>query len=169
MQERRTRWQREGPRGKAFNIDLAKIFVDAGNVVAMAGAENGQESDVQNDATLPGSTLWSMVATDNPFQATLPFHLTEAQRRALIDISGDLAQSKPMCRLLQGDVGAGKTSVAAAALLAAALSGYQGAIMAPTELLAEQHAQRIGTMLEPFGLQPVPLTGSRTTGWRRVC
>ena len=160
MQERRTRWQREGPRGKAFKIDLAKIFVDAGNVVAMAGAENGQESDVQNDATLPGSTLWSMVATDKPFEATLPFHLTEAQRRVIIEISGDLAQSKPMCRLLQGDVGAGKTAVAAAALLAAALSGYQGAIMAPTELLAEQHAQSIGTMLEPFGIRSVLLTGS---------
>ncbi len=160
MQERRTRWQREGPRGKAFKIDLAKIFVDADSVVAMAGAENGQESDVQNDATLPGSTLWSMVATDKPFEATLPFHLTEAQRRVIIEISGDLAQSKPMCRLLQGDVGAGKTAVAAAALLAAALSGYQGAIMAPTELLAEQHAQSIGTMLEPFGIRTVLLTGS---------
>lgn len=160
MQERRTRWQREGPRGKAFKIDLAKIIVDADSVAAMAGAENGQESDVQNDATLPGSTLWSMVATDKPFEATLPFRLTEAQRRVIIEISGDLTQSKPMCRLLQGDVGAGKTAVAAAALLAAALSGYQGAIMAPTELLAEQHAQSIGTMLEPFGIRSVLLTGS---------
>jgi ATP-dependent DNA helicase RecG len=160
MQERRTRWQREGPRGKAFKIDLAKIFVDADSVAALPGAENGQESDVQNDATLPGSTLWSMVATDKPFEATLPFRLTEAQRRVIIEISGDLAQSKPMCRLLQGDVGAGKTAVAAAALLVAALSGYQGAIMAPTELLAEQHAQSIGTMLEPFGIRTVLLTGS---------
>jgi ATP-dependent DNA helicase RecG len=160
MQERRTRWQREGPRGKAFKIDLAKIFVDANSVAALPGAENGQESDVQNDATLPGSTLWSMVATDKPFEATLPFRLTEAQRRVIIEISGDLAQSKPMCRLLQGDVGAGKTAVAAAALLVAALSGYQGAIMAPTELLAEQHAQSIGTMLEPFGIRTVLLTGS---------
>jgi len=160
MQERRTRWQREGPRGKAFKIDLAKIFVDADSVAALPGAENEQESDVQNDATLPGSTLWSMVATDKPFEATLPFRLTEAQRRVIIEISGDLAQSKPMCRLLQGDVGAGKTAVAAAALLVAALSGYQGAIMAPTELLAEQHAQSIGTMLEPFGIRTVLLTGS---------
>src|SRR5258707_13710739 len=116
MQERRTRWQREGPRGKAFKIDLAKIFVDAGNVVAMAGAENGQESDVQNDATLPGSTLWSMVATDKPFEATLPFHLTEPQRRAIIRFSGALAQRKPMCRLMRGDVGAVRTAVAAPAL-----------------------------------------------------
>src|SRR5258707_14298001 len=121
MQERRTRWQREGPRGKAFKIDLAKIFVDAGNVVAMAGAENGQESDVQNDATLPGSTLWSMVATDKPFEATLPFHLTDAQRRVIIKISEDLMQSKPMCRLLQGEDVAGKTAVASASLLGGGL------------------------------------------------
>jgi ATP-dependent DNA helicase RecG len=65
-----------------------------------------------------------------------------------------------MCRLLQGDVGAGKTAVAAAALLMAALNGYQGAIMAPTELLAEQHAQSIGAMLEPFGIRTILLTGS---------
>ncbi|HKF36673.1 MAG TPA: ATP-dependent DNA helicase RecG, partial [Ktedonobacteraceae bacterium] len=159
MQERRTRWQREGPRGKAFKIDFAKIFVDAHSVAAVAG-ENGQESDVQDDATLPGSTLWSMAATDKPFEATLPFRLTGAQRRVIIEIAGDLAQSKPMCRLLQGDVGAGKTAVAAAALLEAALSGYQGAIMAPTELLAEQHTQSIGAMLEPFGIRTVLLTGS---------
>src|SRR5260370_22054402 len=90
----------------------------------------------------------------------MPFRPREGQRRGIMEISGDLAQRKPMCRLLQGDVGAGKTAVAAAALLAAALSGYQGAIMAPTELLAEQHAQSIGTMLEPFGIHSVLLTGS---------
>src|SRR5260370_8861165 len=110
MQERRGRGQREGAGGKAFQIDLTKIFVDADSVAAMAGAENGQESDVQNDATLPGSTLWSMVATDKPFEATLPFRLTEAQRRVIIEISGDLTQSKPMCRLLHGESGAAKTA-----------------------------------------------------------
>jgi ATP-dependent DNA helicase RecG len=65
-----------------------------------------------------------------------------------------------MCRLLQGDVGAGKTAVAAAALLMTAINGYQGAIMAPTELLAEQHARSISTMLEPFGIRTILLTGS---------
>jgi ATP-dependent DNA helicase RecG len=101
-----------------------------------------------------------MIATDKPFEETLQFRFTEAQRRVIIEIFGDLSQSKPMCRLLQGDVGAGKTAVAAAALLMAALNGYQGAIMAPTELLAEQHAQSIGAMLEPFGIRSVLLTGS---------
>jgi ATP-dependent DNA helicase RecG len=65
-----------------------------------------------------------------------------------------------MCRLLQGDVGAGKTAVAAAVLFITASNGYQGAIMAPTELLAEQHARSISTMLEPFGIHTVLLTGS---------
>jgi ATP-dependent DNA helicase RecG len=160
MQERRTRWQREAPQGNAFNIDFKKILIDTGGLAETSGGENEQEGDMQNTQTLPVSTLWSMIATDKPFEATLPFRFTEAQRRVTIEISGDLAQSKPMCRLLQGDVGAGKTAVAAAALLMAALNGYQGAIMAPTELLAEQHAQSIGAMLEPFGIRTVLLTGS---------
>src|SRR5260370_8531988 len=109
MQERRGRGQREGAGGKAFQIDLTKIFVDADSVAAMAGAENGQESDVQNDATLPGSTLWSMVATDKPFEATLPFRLTEAQRRVLIALSRDLTPIKPICRLPHAHVCAAKT------------------------------------------------------------
>ena len=73
-----------------------------------------------------------------------------------------------MCRLLQGDVGAGKTAVAAAALYMAALNGYQGAIMAPTELLAEQHARSISAMLEPFGIRTVLLTGSLKTRERSM-
>src|SRR6266571_859077 len=113
-----------------------------------------------SDLNQPGTTLWSSIATDKPFEATLPFRFTDAQRRVIIEIFGDLAKSKPMCRLLQGDVGAGKTAVAAAALLMAVLNGYQGAIMAPTELLAEQHARSVSTMLEPFGIRTVLLTGS---------
>ncbi len=110
---------------------------------------------------MAGSTLWSTVVTEQPFEATLAFSFTEAQRRVICEIFADLAQSKPMCRLLQGDVGSGKTAVAAAALFMAALNGYQGAIMAPTELLAEQHARSIGKMLEPFGIRTVLLTGSQ--------
>jgi ATP-dependent DNA helicase RecG len=160
MQERRARWQREAPQGNAFKIDFKKIFIDADGLAEVSGAGNGQESETQNAPIPSGSTLWSTIATDRPFEATLPYHFTEAQRRVIIEIFGDLAQSRPMCRLLQGDVGAGKTAVAAAALLMAALNGYQGAIMAPTELLAEQHAQSIGVMLEPFGIRTVLLTGS---------
>ena len=82
------------------------------------------------------------------FTAALPFELTTAQRRALGHISGDLAQTVPMSRLLQGDVGSGKTAVAAAALWLAVANGTQGAIMAPTEILAEQHARSFGKMFE---------------------
>ena len=160
MQERRSRWQHEAPQGNAFKIDFNKILIDTSDLINVTGVETAQEEDTQHSATLPGNTLWSMIATDKPFEETLPFRFTGAQQRVIIEIFGDLAQSKPMCRLLQGDVGAGKTAVAAAALLMAALNGYQGAIMAPTELLAEQHAQSIGAMLEPFGIRTVLLTGS---------
>src|SRR5438067_2683371 len=160
MQERRSRWQREAPQGNAFKIDFNKILIDTGDLTDITGEESAHEEDTQQNPTLPGNTLWSMLAIEKPFEETLPFRFTEAQRRVIIEIFGDLAQSQPMCRLLQGDVGAGKTAVAAAALLMAALNGYQGAIMAPTELLAEQHAQSIGSMLEPFGIHTVLLTGS---------
>ncbi len=156
MQERRTRWQREAPRGNAFDIDFTKLFVEVGGLPSL----RSESEESGNAAVERGTTLWSSLATDQPFEATLPFSFTEAQRRVIIEICSDLAKNQPMCRLLQGDVGAGKTAVAAAALLIAALNGYQGAIMAPTELLAEQHARSIGAMLEPFGIRTVLMTGS---------
>ena len=81
------------------------------------------------------------------FLESLPFRLTGAQARALDEILADLRDSRPMSRLLQGDVGSGKTVVAAATLLAAVLDGYQGALMAPTEILAEQHYLSVTRML----------------------
>ena len=158
MQERRMRWQHEAPEGNTFRIDYARIFIDP------LQPQNKTEQLVQNKAlatsTMSATTLWSAVVTEQPFEATLPFSFTAAQQRVIREIFEDLAKNKPMCRLLQGDVGAGKTAVAAAALLIAALNGYQSAIMAPTELLAEQHARSISAMLEPFGIQTVLLTGS---------
>lgn len=159
MQERRTRWQREAPEGNAFKIDLTKILIDTGDLRDLFETENEKHGEI-DEQTSPGSTLWSTIATDQPFEGTLPFRFTQAQRRVIIEIFGDLAKNRPMSRLLQGDVGAGKTAVAAAALLMAVLNGYQGTIMAPTELLAEQHAQSISAMLEPFGIRTVLLTGS---------
>ena len=158
MQERRSRWQRETPQGNGFKIDFHKILLDSEGLAEVSSEEAEKVEDGHKPP--PGTTLWSTIATDSAFEETLPFRFTGAQRRVIIEIFGDLAQSKPMCRLLQGDVGAGKTAVAAAALLMAALNGYQGAIMAPTELLAEQHAQSISAMLEPFGIRTVLLTGS---------
>ncbi len=159
MQERRSRWQQEAPQGNTFKIDAARIFTDP--PALLRNEQIKPEELTAND--IAGSTLWSTVTTEQPFEATLPFSFTEAQRRVICEIFADLAKNKPMCRLLQGDVGAGKTAVAAAALLMAALNGYQGAIMAPTELLAEQHAHSIGKMLEPFGIRTVLLTGSQRT------
>jgi ATP-dependent DNA helicase RecG len=86
-------------------------------------------------------------------EGVLPFSLTRAQRRVLDEIARDLAASQPMLRLVQGDVGSGKTAVAAAALLACARAGFQAALMAPTELLAEQHAVTLARWLEPLGLR----------------
>jgi len=145
MQERRSRWQYEAPQGNAFTIHHDRIFIDP-------PAASDQQDEQHNTTEITPS--------EKPLEGTLPFSFTAAQRRVICEIFADIAKSKPMCRLLQGDVGAGKTAVAAAALFMTALNGYQGAIMAPTELLAEQHAHSISTMLEPFGMRTVLLTGS---------
>lgn len=94
------------------------------------------------------------------FIATLPFQLTNAQTRTANEISADLVRTKPMLRLVQGDVGSGKTVVAAFAMLQAMANGYQTVMMAPTELLAEQHYRNFKKWLEPLGLKVVCLTGS---------
>src|SRR5690606_32573150 len=93
-------------------------------------------------------------------RAGLPFPLTGAQERVLAEIMADLGRTRPMHRLLQGDVGSGKTVVAAAAALAAKSAGFQAAVMAPTELLAEQHFASFSAWLEPLGVEVALLTGS---------
>ncbi|MDE2945167.1 MAG: ATP-dependent DNA helicase RecG [Gemmatimonadota bacterium] len=98
---------------------------------------------------------------------TLPFELTAAQRRAWSEIEADMARPSPMNRLLQGDVGSGKTVVAALAMLKAIEAGRQAAIMAPTELLAEQHRRTFEKMLGPLGVEPEFLTGAVTGKARR--
>ena len=90
----------------------------------------------------------------------LPFGLTGAQLRAMAEIAGDLAQPYPMQRLLQGDVGAGKTIVAALAACQAISAGWQAAFMAPTEILAEQHYLKLKDWLEPLGVRVAWLSGS---------
>ena len=94
------------------------------------------------------------------FRDQLPFNFTESQDRVLATILKDLHLNKPMHRLLQGDVGSGKTVVAAAAAIASAASGLQTAVMAPTELLAEQHYSSFCAWLEPLGIDVVYLAGS---------
>ncbi|MBI4736257.1 MAG: ATP-dependent DNA helicase RecG [candidate division NC10 bacterium] len=100
-------------------------------------------------------------------RALLPFTLTPAQVRALEAIWNDMAQARPMQRLLQGDVGCGKTIVAVLAALTAIGSGYQAAIMVPTEILAAQHAERARVLVEPLGVPVVHLAGGTTESLRR--
>lgn len=94
------------------------------------------------------------------FLAALPFQLTGAQQRVVKEIGADLREGYPMQRLLQGDVGSGKTVVSALAAAQAIDSGYQAALMAPTEILAEQHFRKIAAWMEPLGVKVAWLTGS---------
>lgn len=104
----------------------------------------------------------------SPFFTSLPFSLTGAQRRAIDDIARDLTGQRPMNRLVQGDVGSGKTMVAAAAIYIAAKNGLQCALMAPTEILAEQHYRSLAPLLEPLGIPCALLTASTKARERRA-
>jgi ATP-dependent DNA helicase RecG len=106
----------------------------------LAKKRDWQEEGIGNAFNVDSSYL-------EPFFNFLPFKLTSAQRRILAEIQSDLSKAKPMSRLLQGEVGSGKTVVATAALLLAAANGYQAALMAPTEILAEQHFNTICSLL----------------------
>jgi ATP-dependent DNA helicase RecG len=94
------------------------------------------------------------------FQQKLPFTLTDAQVRVVGEVLGDLCRATPMSRLVQGDVGSGKTVIAASALLAVVLAGFQGGIMAPTEILAEQHFKKFLQLLAPYDIRVGLLMGS---------
>ena len=106
------------------------------------------------------SALPVIGALSTEFLSALPFKLTGAQQRVLTEIRADLRESFPMQRLLQGDVGSGKTVVAALAAAQAIDSGFQAALMAPTEILAEQHFRKIAQWMEPLGVRVAWLTGS---------
>ena len=103
-----------------------------------------------------------------PFIKSLPFQLTGAQNRAIEEILGDFRRGTPMNRLVQGDVGSGKTMVAAAAAYCAAQNGFQTALMAPTEILAEQHYASFQKLFAPLGIPVVLLTGSQTPKEKRL-
>lgn len=103
------------------------------------------------------------------FESSLPFKFTAAQKKVLFEIKEDMFGAKPMNRLVQGDVGSGKTVVAVAAALLAVDSGYQAVLMAPTEILAKQHYEKIKKLLEPFGAKVHLLTGGeRSSDKKRV-
>ncbi len=150
MIARRANWH-AGPPAPRIAVDRSRILTGVPATSTAAPAFT---------PTLPG--LWGgLAATATCFEESLPFRFTDAQRRVIGEVLDDIARAQPMCRLIQGDVGSGKTAVAAAAMLAAALNGIQSAIMAPTEILAEQHARGLAKMLEPFGVEVVSLLGSQ--------
>lgn len=107
-------------------------------------------------------------ADASPFWEFLPFSPTGAQRRAVEEILTDMSGETSMNRLLQGDVGSGKTLVAAAAIWACIRAGYQAALLAPTEILASQHAENLNRLLSPFGMRVALLTGGMKAAARRT-
>ncbi|MEC2053749.1 ATP-dependent DNA helicase RecG [Peribacillus psychrosaccharolyticus] len=118
---------------------------------AMRKVQREESKGIEQDYTLEKVTA---------FIESLPFPLTDAQKRVVNEILADMKSPYRMNRLLQGDVGSGKTVVAAIALYTSISVGYQGALMVPTEILAEQHAASMRTMLEPFGIKSALLTSS---------
>ena len=121
--------------------------------VGLARARSGREAAVANELGEPGKLTAR-------YRELLPFELTEDQEQAIAEVDADLAQAAPMQRLLQGDVGSGKTVVALYALLRAVEAGRRGALMAPTETLAEQHFLTIEPLCEQLGVRVALLTGS---------
>ncbi len=107
-------------------------------------------------------------ADASPFWESLPFSPTGAQRRAVEEILTDMSGKTSMNRLLQGDVGSGKTLVAATAIWACIRAGYQAALLAPTEILASQHAENLNRLLSPFGMRVALLTGGMKAAARRT-
>ncbi len=108
-----------------------------------------------------GEALWEQI------HRMLPFDLTAAQRRVISEVWADMERPHPMNRLVQGDVGSGKTAVAACAMLAAVRSGYQAALMAPTELLAEQHSAQLQRLFGPLGITVELLVGKLSAAQKR--
>ena len=140
--------------GIAFPIEA--LLLGGGDEVA-----SGDPFPGDREALRASEPLWDQIGR------MLPFELTGAQRRVVGEIFDDMAAPTPMNRLVQGDVGSGKTAVAACALLAAVRSGYQGALMAPTEILAEQHAVNLRRVLEPLGVRVELLVGKLTPTEKR--
>ncbi|MBM4214634.1 MAG: ATP-dependent DNA helicase RecG [Gammaproteobacteria bacterium] len=121
----------------------------------------------ESTRTDPAWALDDADGLESRFIATLPYSLTSAQQRALNEVDADLERERPMVRLVQGDVGCGKTVVAAAAAARAVGSGRQAALMAPTELLAEQHQRNLDAWFRPLGITVGMVSGSQPARTRR--
>lgn len=125
----------------------------------------GLKSMKNRNKRLSGATMQEKSV--EPYYSSLPFELTGAQKRAISDCCTDMQKSVPMNRLLQGDVGSGKTAVAAGAAYFAYLNGYQSTLMAPTEILAKQHYDTLHKFLAPLGVTIALLTGSQTPAQKK--
>ena len=133
-----------------------EFFVFSAGLSLMRAARAGKHCDAYQDLDL------------KDFHRALPFTLTGAQQRAVDDIIRDLGRGAPMNRLVQGDVGSGKTMVAAAAAYCAVKNGRQAALMAPTEILAEQHYESLSKLFAPMDIRTALLTGSQTPKEKRL-
>lgn len=167
-------------RAKYGLIDAEKAYNDIHFPESMEAAAKARERLVFEELFVLACALGSMkVRRKNEsayvmkpvdmteFYKSLPFELTGAQKAAIEQAVGDMCSGRAMNRLVQGDVGSGKTVVAAACIWAAFRSGYQSAFMAPTELLADQHYETFKKLLMPLGLTPVLLKGSMTPKQKR--
>ena len=133
-----------------------EFFVFSAGLSLMRASRTGRKTERYSNLDL------------TPFVASLPFSLTGAQNRAIAEIVADFCKGAPMNRLVQGDVGSGKTMVAAAAAYLAANNGRQAALMAPTEILAEQHHAGLRKLFESLGLRTALLTGSMRVKEKRA-
>ena len=127
-----------------------EFFIFSAGLSLMRAARAGKRTEIYQNCDL------------TPFYTALPFSLTGAQRRAIGEIAADMQRGAPMNRLVQGDVGSGKTMVAAAAAYLAVKNNAQAALMVPTQILAEQHYASLSRLLEPLGIRTALLTGSGT-------
>lgn len=121
----------------------------------------------RNERTVNDGAVFDIKCT-REFTDSLPFEFTDAQKRTINEISKDVSSGKQMCRLVQGDVGSGKTAVAATAMYQAVKSGYQAVLMAPTEILATQHYESLKKQFEPFGINVRLLTGGLSAKEKRL-
>ena len=123
---------------------------------------------LREDRTLEKAVSLKNSGFTKQLVSTLPYPLTAAQNRVVGEICSDLERAVPMSRLVQGDVGCGKTLVAAIAMFVCAKNGYSAAMMAPTEILASQHYESLSALFAPFGLETRLITGSMTAKQRRT-
>ncbi len=152
---------------KAFHQGIATLRYEEALVcqTALLGTRRNTKAATAHPCTLAADSL------RDRFIASLPFQLTDGQREVIDDIAADMVQDRPMQRLLQGEVGSGKTVVALAAMLQAVGAGYQAVLVAPTQVLAEQHAETIRSMVEAFesnsAIPVILLTGGMKLAARR--